>query len=366
MESSSVTEDAAAATEALNDAFIIQVPMVKDTMSFDSRQTARLRDIERRAQAEMKRKKRNWERQVEKMRDEFLRLYPSDVEWGSDEMLTDPLVARRCGSTDVLDENKMKTLYLEYPDAGRRYKIRFDVAGFDAGSIRVMTDGNRIVVQAARSDERGRQYCRKIQKPRGVDHTKFKSYLTADSILIIEAPAPSRSHSQKIRKAMTSSVHSSGSASPSSSPATDTPTKEKVGVPIFRDENGQRRLHLLIDIGTMFQPHDITVQVIKENKIQVHAKREEKTIERLSKSKFNKEYELSEKIDTYSLTGGLTAEGRLVIAADVKSQPATTACSKTTSADDSTTNHSLTVALDRDKSSYGAEQSQLEPTDDEC
>ena len=68
MESSSVTEDAAAATEALNDAFIIQVPMVKDTMSFDSRQTARLRDIERRAQDEMKRKKRNWERQVEKMR----------------------------------------------------------------------------------------------------------------------------------------------------------------------------------------------------------------------------------------------------------------------------------------------------------
>ena len=106
--------------------------------------------------------------------------------------------------------------------------------------------------------------------------------------------------------------------------------------------------------------------MIKENKIQVHAKREEKTTERLSKSKFNKEYELSEKVDTYSLTGGLTAEGRLVIAADVKSHPATTASSKTTSADDSTTNHSLTVALDRDKSLYGGEQSPLEPTDDEC
>jgi len=133
-------------------------------------------------------------------RDEFLLLYPSDVEWGSDEMLTDPLVARHCDSTDVVDENKMKTLYLEYPDAGRSYKIRFDVAGFDASSIRVTTDGERIVVQAARSDEHRRQYCRKIQKPRGVDYTKFRSYLTADSILVIEAPAPSCSHSQKIRK----------------------------------------------------------------------------------------------------------------------------------------------------------------------
>jgi len=130
------------------------------------------------------------------------------VEWGSDEMLTDPLVARRCGSTDVLDEKKMKTLYLDYPDAGRRYKIRFDMTGFDAGSIRVTTDGDRIIVQAARSDEHGCHYCRKIQKPRGVDHTKFKSSLTADSILIIEAPAPSSSRSQKIRKVANSNfVH---------------------------------------------------------------------------------------------------------------------------------------------------------------
>ena len=65
-----------------------------------------------------------------------------------------------------------------------------------------------------------------------------------------------------IVQAITSSAHSSRSASPSSSPATDTPTKEKVGVPIFRDENGQRRLHLIIDIGTTFRPHDITVQVV--------------------------------------------------------------------------------------------------------
>jgi hypothetical protein len=50
----------------------------------------------------------------------------------------------------------------------------------------------------------------------------------------------------------------------------------------------------------------------------VRAKHEEKTLERLSKSKFSKEYELSEKIETYSLTGGLASDGRLIVGAYAK------------------------------------------------
>ena len=42
--------------------------MVKDTMTFDGRQATRLRDMERRAEVEMRRKKREWEREVEKMK----------------------------------------------------------------------------------------------------------------------------------------------------------------------------------------------------------------------------------------------------------------------------------------------------------
>jgi len=68
MEPPTADGDVSAATEPPNDACIIQVPMVKDTMSFDSRQAARLREIERHAQTEIRRKKRNWERHVEKMR----------------------------------------------------------------------------------------------------------------------------------------------------------------------------------------------------------------------------------------------------------------------------------------------------------
>ena len=58
--------------------------------------------------------------------------------------------------------------------------------------------------------------------------------------------------------------------------------------------------------------------MIKDNKIQVRAKHEEKTTERLCKSKFSREYELSEKIETLSLTGGLATDGRLYVGAFAK------------------------------------------------
>jgi len=47
---------------------LTSVPLVKDTMTFECRQANRLREMERRIESEMRRKKRNWEREVEHMR----------------------------------------------------------------------------------------------------------------------------------------------------------------------------------------------------------------------------------------------------------------------------------------------------------
>lgn len=310
---------------------VVHVPVVQDSMTFESRQSTRLKEMEKRVEAEIKKKKRDWEKQVERMREEFLELYPTDKVWGSDESIHDPLILKRRGSTDHLDYKKMKTLFLDYPDTGRRFKIRFNVFGYDLKTIRVTTDGDRIIVRATKHEDAGgggggvveREFCRKIWKPKEVDHSKLKSYLTSDFILIVEAPLPPTS--LNLRKAIHSPSHSHGSLassrsrSPSNSPCVETPSsKEKVGVPIFREDDGHRRMHLVVEVGPTFKPHDITVQVIKENKILVKAKHEEKTIDRLSKSKFSKEYELGEKIETYSLTGGLSGDGKLVIGAFAK------------------------------------------------
>jgi len=59
MEPLSVTEGAAAEAS---------ISVIRDTVTFESRQAAQLRDLEQRVEAEVKRKKRNWERHVQKMR----------------------------------------------------------------------------------------------------------------------------------------------------------------------------------------------------------------------------------------------------------------------------------------------------------
>jgi len=118
--------------------------------------------------AEKKRKQREWEREVQKMRDEFLHLHAVDRQWGSDELLVDPLVARRRGSTDTLDARRMKMMYTSSshgsPTHRRRYRLRFDLAGFDVDSVRVSVSAERIVVRAARLMESGerRDYIRKV------------------------------------------------------------------------------------------------------------------------------------------------------------------------------------------------------------
>ena len=55
--------------------------------------------------------------------------------------------------------------------------------------------------------------------------------------------------------------------------------------------------------------------IIKENRIQIKGRHEERTAEKLCKRKYTKEFELPEKIETYSLRGGLTVDGKLIVSA---------------------------------------------------
>ena len=61
----------------------------------------------------------------------------------------------------------------------------------------------------------------------------------------------------------TAAVGSPGGGSSDGGGAGDgsAPAKEKIGVPIFRDENGTRRMHLAVDLGPSFRPRDVIVQV---------------------------------------------------------------------------------------------------------
>lgn len=327
-----------------------QIPVTFDTVTFDDLQTKRLRDMERRIEADTKRKRRNWKREIERMREEFLDLRPvDDIITLSDDATNDAVTVTSYErhlriSDDVVHPSGMKTAFLDYPDTGRRFKVRFNLTGFSRKDIGVTSDGETIEVRASRMVEHDdgttiqKDYVRKVEKPPGVEHLNLKSYLTTDDILIVEAPLAPTSldlnhvirrstsaglghhhHHHQSEAAPLNRCHSVSPSNASGSPGTPSGVtsgvKEKYGVPIFREEDGRRRMHMIVDIGTAFQPSDILVQVIKQNKILVKAKREDKSTDRMSKNKFCKEYELSEKIETHSLRGGLQGDGKLIVSA---------------------------------------------------
>jgi len=59
-------------------------------------------------------------------------------------------------------------------------------------------------------------------------------------------------------------------------------------------------------------------QVIKENRLVIRGRHEERTSELVSKSKYSKEFDLGERIDDQSVRGGLSQDGRLFVTALVK------------------------------------------------
>ena len=307
------------------------------------------------------------------MQKEFLSLTPADVGTSTDTSSTssaadrngghaadDPLVRKRRGSTDFLDRRKMRTMYVDYTETSRKFKLRFNLREFDPESVRVTTDGHRIIVRATRVNSSGERedFQRKIAKPRDVKADKLKSFLTSDRILIVEAATPmlgklpnspsKSSQGTGSHNSLASSTRSVASRSNSASPSTPS-AKPKYGMPSFHGEENERHLSLVIDIGHEFHHKEITVQVINDQCIQVRAKHQEKSSDRLKKCKFNKEYELSEKIETHSLRAALTSSGKLVVGAlgkghvaftskreagDAVSQNIKTTCSEVSSSND--------------------------------
>ena len=163
-----------------------QVPLTHDSLTFGARQEVRLKEMEKKVDEELRKKRRDWNRDVARMREEVIQLLPLERSKDSDETTLEPFIARRRGSTDCLDVRKMKTLFLEYPDGGRRCKLRFDVSGFDDDEIAVTTDGERIIVRATTTpsgdDGASREYVRKIEKPKEVDHTKEVDHATPKEV----------------------------------------------------------------------------------------------------------------------------------------------------------------------------------------
>ncbi len=193
--------------------------------------------------------------------------------------------------------------------------------------------------------EGARPYVRKIQLPSDVQRN-IKSFLTIDGILIVESPAKRKPKRVSSRSKSPSTSHhtSSPRASPRGSPYSpkshtsshhsgsktgdDEPLPlPRPGLPVFRHVDGVMQMALIIELGTMYDPRDVTVEASTNHTITVKAKHIEMTSDRFSKYKFKKIYELSQSIQRPSLRAGLTPEGLLIVAALAKGEKLSTSVS---------------------------------------
>lgn len=169
-----------------------------DDLTFEAKRAQDAQVMETFYAERLKKKQKRWEKEVARMRAEFLRLRPDndcDVSGGQGQATSsaattstsavtaagDPYILERKGSTDVLDPALMKTLIKEYKGEGRRFRLRFDVNDFDKKSLQVVVEKDRIVVKATKvgssqdgDSTSGSSYSRKIAKPREVDAKKVE------------------------------------------------------------------------------------------------------------------------------------------------------------------------------------------------
>jgi len=252
-------------------AIILDIPIVADAQSFDESLAAETQRLDQLADAERRRQRRRWRDEVDVMRQEIV-------------VLDGRRSVRRCRSQSPTTQDG--TAAAERPTQRRQPRLPsnyfrrfFDTTGFDQQTVRVSVERGTLVLgvdrlpmpeQSDDSDHRdttpmktGRARTRYFRFPiaRSVDLATIRAVLSTDGVLLVEADTGTAT--------LSSPEQSLGSTDSGGAPPT-TAKREKIGKPMFRDDDdGKRRMHLLVDVGDSFRPKDVYVQAIKSDRFQV-------------------------------------------------------------------------------------------------
>jgi len=231
-------------------------------------------------------------------------------------------------------------LFVEDPQTkGRLFRMSFDVKKYDPKEIQIRVEDRCLVVEAKQIDARGSgkttsEFSRRIELPSEVEADKLSSTLSADGILTLQAPCPPKyqgltsSSSQSVeatRSPITtqherSSVVSTSQAAPGRAPVvisvmSCTPANVPLDTPVFTSiDGGRRRLDLVLDLGPQYNAQDVIVKV-DGRKMYVEATREEKEHGRVCKTSMQREFDLTEDINTTTVQAMMKPDGQLAIVA---------------------------------------------------
>jgi len=298
----------------------VRVPVVIGERSFDEEREAELSEIFQQSAEQLRRHTAEWQQTVKRMRDNFVKLHPVDAEHPALMTAGDSEKIRTLFFEYPPDsgEDRALSASASTPSAKRplptRYQVRFDVSDFLPTSVTVTAELSTIVVRAAGASA-DQHRAAQVPLALGVQRRQLRAFLSVDGVLTVEAPLiegeveASRTtsidddedagSSSKWKQEKSTLVKAEGktfdaaenlcngntntndkvngvtgneadASKNSTSPAdTTSPTegqtgassKEKVGVPIFRDELGTRRMYLAVELGTTYRPRDVIIQV---------------------------------------------------------------------------------------------------------
>ncbi|XP_052218132.1 major egg antigen-like isoform X2 [Dreissena polymorpha] len=279
----------------------LSVPIKRDDMSFHDRQMKVWGDME----TKMERRKREWNDDFDKMRDEFFTLKPG-------------LADRRASTIGPDKLGTLQTLYDTDAEGHKSFKVRFDVSEFKPDEIQVKVQDNRVIVYAKHEERTNnqtvsREYSRQVDIPQNVDQERLQCVLSRDGILTVDGPVFSNqlvpAHVLPIQQSVSNSVQS-----PDRTLQLATPVKN----PIITEPDGTRKLRLTVDAGE-FRPEELVVKTM-DKKLVVHAEHVEKSAGKTLHKEFNKEYELPDSVDQSAITAYIGDEGKLIIEAPIKNQ----------------------------------------------
>lgn len=275
----------------------LSVPIKQDDMNFQDRQMKVWEDME----TKMERRKREWNDDFDRMRDEFFTLKPG--------------LADRRASTIGLDKiGTLRTVYETQADGQQRFKVRFDVSEFKPDEIQVKVQDNKVVVYAKHEERTtaqsvSREYSRQVDIPPNVEQEKLQCVLSRDGILTVDGPVITN---QLMVAHQVLPIQQY--VQPDRTLQLATPVKN----PIITEPDGTRKLRLTVDAGD-FRPEEVVVKTM-EKKLVVHAEHVEKSAGKTLHKEFNKEYELPDSVDQTAITAYIGDEGKLIIEAPIKNQ----------------------------------------------
>lgn len=252
-------------------------------------------------ETKMERRKREWNDDFDRMRDEFFTLKPG--------------LADRRASTIGLDKiGTLRTVYETQADGQQRFKVRFDVSEFKPDEIQVKVQDNKVVVYAKHEERTtaqsvSREYSRQVDIPPNVEQEKLQCVLSRDGILTVDGPVITN---QLMVAHQVLPIQQY--VQPDRTLQLATPVKN----PIITEPDGTRKLRLTVDAGD-FRPEEVVVKTM-EKKLVVHAEHVEKSAGKTLHKEFNKEYELPDSVDQTAITAYIGDEGKLIIEAPIKNQ----------------------------------------------